>query len=477
MSTLSVDDAKAVMGRIEADPVFFAREILGGDLWDLQVEIIEAIRDYPRVAVKACSSSGKSFDASVVVLWFLLTFRPSTVISTAPTLRQVKDILWREIHARYHSSRVPIGGTLLTTELEFDEATKWFALGLTTKEKERFQGFHNTHVLVVADEASGIPEEIFDAIENPLSSGFTRFLMIGNPTQPEGSFKEAFDDPDRYHLITISAFDTPNFTHFGITLDDIIADTWREKIDEPLPRPYLIGPEWVADRWKKWGPDSSLWTCYVMGNFPTEALNTLIPLAWIDRAIKQELEAVGGVVFGVDTARFGDDETAVEARQGPKVIHHIAWQGMDTTATIERIEQLSALFYPARLNIDNAPIGAGVIDGLRKIGYPVVPVDAAGMPKKRETFVNIRAEMFWNLRTLFQDGEIDIPDDPVLQHQLSTLRYEMFKSDSRLYIESKRDMRARGLGSPDRADALALAFYEYEGAASAGGSRRRQKRY
>jgi len=302
MTPVDVDDAKAIMGRIARDPVFFVQEVLGGDLWEMQAKILEAVRDFPRVAVKTCSSSGKSYDASCVVLWFLLSFRPSTVITTAPTLRQVKDILWREIHARHHSSKIPIGGTLLTTELEFDEATKWFAIGLTTKEKERFQGFHNTHVLVVVDEASGVPEEIFDAIENPLSSGFTRLLMIGNPTQPEGAFKEAFDDPDRYYQISISAFDTPNFTHFGITLDDIIADTWREKISETLPRPYLIGAEWVADRWKKWGPDSSLWTCYVMGNFPTESLNTLIPLSWIDRAVRQELEAVGGVVFGIDTS-------------------------------------------------------------------------------------------------------------------------------------------------------------------------------
>lgn len=442
--TLTQDEARRVMERYRRDPLLFTRECLGVDLWGKEAEIMEAVRDNSRTAVESCESSGKSFTDACVLLWFLYSFAPSTALTTAPTLRQVEDVLWKEIRGRWYGAKVPLGGRLLTMELEIDPEQKWFALGLTTTETERFLGYHNENVLVIVDQPAGVSEEIFHAIENPLSSGFTRLLMTGNPTRNEGTFYDACHSPDTpYKVIHIGYQDTPNFR------DDI------------PNRSYLLSPEYVEGRRKLWGEDSGLWQAYILGIPPVEGLDTLIPVSWIDLSKNRDLPRDGGVVIGVDTAREGDDENVAIVRQGPKVLWMEAWHEPSTMVTADKIAALAELYFPVRINVDMAPIGAGVLDRLKQKGLPAVGIEVGQPAKNSHQFVNIRAEMFWRLRMLFQNGEIDIIDDPELIGQLSKLKYEQMRGEQRIIIESKRNMKARGLRSPDRADALALAFYEY----------------
>lgn len=454
--TMTKDEAQRVMERYRCDPLLFVKEYLGGDPWEKQVEIMEAVRDNPRVAVESCTGSGKSWAVSGIVLWFLYSFAPSSVITTAPTMRQVEDILWKEIRARFYEARAPLCGKLLQLRLEPDEEQKlkWYAIGLSTKEPERWLGHHNENVLVAVDEAPGIEEEIFGAIENPLSSGFTRFLMTGNPTRSDGTFYDACHKPNTpYKVIHIGYQDTPNF---------------RDDIPD---RPYLITPAWVEDRRVQWGEDSPLWEIYVLGNPPSEGLGTLIPASWIDLAKNRDLPISGGVVIGVDTAREGDDENVAIVRQGPKVLWMEAWHEPSTMVTADKIAALADLYFPVRINVDMAPIGAGVLDRLKQKGLPAIGIEVGQPAKQPNQFLNIRAEMFWKLRMLFQNGEIDIIDDPELMSQLTKLRYETFHGEQRILIESKKKMKARGLRSPDRADALALAFYEYSATPSLGRSK------
>src|SRR5581483_571785 len=145
----------------------------------------------------------------------------------------------------------------------------WFALGLSTNEPSRFQGFHATHILLIVDEASGVPQNIFDASEGIVSSQGARILYIGKPTDIEGEFYKSFKLPHT-NKIHISAFDTPNFTQFGITLEDIRTDAWRQKITSDLPAPYLITPEWVYDKYLRWGETSPMWAARVLGEFPEQ---------------------------------------------------------------------------------------------------------------------------------------------------------------------------------------------------------------
>ena len=132
-----------------ASPTVFAQEVLGVNLWAKQIEVVEAIRDHQRVAVKSGNGLGKGFSAAVAILWFLVCHEPAVVLSTAPTFRQVRHVLWREVHRLYLKGKYSLGGKLLETRLEMDGER--FALGLSADSGDEFQGFHSPNMLIVVD--------------------------------------------------------------------------------------------------------------------------------------------------------------------------------------------------------------------------------------------------------------------------------------------------------------------------------------
>ena len=166
-------DALEIKERAVKDPVWWINNVLGDTLWDKQVEIIESVRDNRTTTVKSCHAIGKSFSASRVGLWYLYTHQPSIVLTTAPTARQVRGILWKEIRTCFQRSRFPLGGTCLTQELKLD--TNWFMWGFTAPDydPDRFQGFHEINLLVIADESSGVSDEIFEGIDGVLTSALS----------------------------------------------------------------------------------------------------------------------------------------------------------------------------------------------------------------------------------------------------------------------------------------------------------------
>ncbi|MDI6877582.1 MAG: hypothetical protein QMC96_12525 [Methanomicrobiales archaeon] len=449
-------DVAAVLRRAQADPVWWVREVLGHEPWSKQVEVLESVRDHHKTAVKSCHAGGKSFIAADAALWFLYTHRPSLVITTAPTDRQVRGILWKEIRTSHQRARYPLGGTLLTQELKLDE--DWWAWGFTAPEydPDRFQGFHAIYLLVVVDEASGVSEEIFDAINGVLTSDQSRLLLIGNPTNPAGSFAKAFKTPGTAK-VSISAFDTPNFTAFGITEQDILAGTWESKITQDLPAPYLVTPRWVADRLQEWGRSSPLYTAKVLGQFPTAGDDTLIPLHWIEAAIERTLPPGIPEELGVDVARFGSDETVIVHRRGPVARIRKVIPFGDTMETAGHVVVALRDTGATRAKVDAVGVGAGVYDRLKELGHPVEEMQSGEAAADSERYANARAEWWWGLRTRFEEEEIDLEDDEKLVAQLSNIRYKL-NSRGQILIESKDDMKKRGLPSPDRADALMLTF-------------------
>lgn len=453
---IPTDQKLALADRALKDPVWWIRNVLGHEPWEKQIEIIESVRDHRTTTVKSCHAAGKSFVAASVALWFLYTHKPSIVLTTAPTDRQVKGILWKEIRKSYQHAKYPLGGTILTQELKLDN--DWFAWGFTAPDydPDRFQGFHEIHILVVADESSGVSDEIFEGIDGVLTSEHARLLMIGNPTNPSGRFAKSFKSQDT-HKITISAFDTPNFMKFGITKQDIINNTWQEKVTEDAPAPYLVTPRWVFERLHEWSTESPLWISKVEANFPESGDDTLIPLHWIEAAIDRELEPTKPFELGVDVARFGGDETVIIHRQGPRARIKKVLPKSDTMATAGQVSLLLDETKSSTAKIDAVGIGAGVYDRLKELKKPVTEMQSGGSPKDKERFVNARAEWWWGLRTRFENGDIDIEDDDILTSQLSNIKYKV-NSRGQILIESKDDMKKRGMSSPDRADTLMLVF-------------------
>lgn len=475
--------SKVRASKYRADPCGWMVDVLGDEPWSMQREIIESVRDNPETAVASCHSIGKSFTASRIVEWFIQNFTPSIVVTTAPTKRHVEGILWQEIASAHQKSKVPLNGKLLATRL--DLGPKHFAIGITGKQKARndtggesLVGYHQDHILVVIDEASGIDAATEEELDALLSSGITvRKLSIGNPVRPSGPFFEAFQKP-RTGLKTfrISAFDTPNFTEFGITLADIRDGSWEAKIDgRPLPAPHLINPGWVRNKFEKWGENSPAFQSRILAIFPRDTSNALVPLYLLEEAQNRTLEPGYPHRLSLDVARFGEDESVMYERRGDVYRLVDSWQGLRTTESTARASHNFFARGAQDIVVDSVGVGGGVVDQMFEQGLPVVALNVGDSPADDDKlFANMRAELFWGIRQAAEKGTLDLdPEDEDLVAELSNIRYTHRKKDGAIQIESKVDMKRRGMGSPDHADALVLTTapedYDSEASKGAGG--------
>ena len=469
-------------------PVQFAGEVLGVTLWSKQREVLDALARSRRVAVKSGNGLGKDFMAAVAVLWYLHTHDPAIALSTAPTFRQVRHVLWRQLRALYRPAADRLGGRLLETRWELAEDR--YALGLSADGADQFQGFHSKNVLVVVDEAEGVDEEIYEAVDAVMTSQNPRLLLIGNPTSAEGTFRRAFhQERGIYETFTISALDSPNVQADAVEI------------------PGLVTAEWVKERRIAWGEQSDRYRSRVLGEFPARGDDILIAMDDIEAAVYEgegefagikgmngmermflgDESVTGGVgannysplrddpfgmflaggdggrvVIGVDVARFGSDRSVVAARRGDTVVSIQAFERIDTMAVAGQVMVAVRERRPERVNVDVIGVGAGLADRLREQGVPARDVNVSEPPRRDRTCANLRAEGYQALARRFRDRRIRIPRDAELMAELATLRYE-YDSRGRLLMESKASIRRRGAPSPDKADALMLAFLDDRG--------------
>lgn len=462
------------------DPVWWIEDTFGETLWSKQREIVEAVNKYPRVMVKSCHSAGKSYVAAKIGICFLETHPHSIVITTAPTFRQVKQVLWQEIRRAYRSAKRPVKlnlvKNLLKVEAQIDE--KWYAFGFSTDDPDAFNGIHAEHILVIFDEASGIPSEIWESAKGVLSSGNAHLLGIGNPTDPSSMFAMEFKERSIAYPIRISAYDTPNLVEFGITEDKIAESDYdyskiAKLITGPLPYPALTSPFYVWDAYYTWGPNSPAYSARVLGEFPEQGVDTLIPLNLIEDACTRNIPPGHPREFSIDVAYMGSDYNVLIYRQGDYVRVIDSWNKLDTDETAQRVIKHSMNFGTSMIKVDVIGYGAGVADQLVKYFgkdkiLKINVAEASSDPEFSEDlnkfhdrqFANYRAELYWKLREKFENGTIDIdPHDEDLKTELSMLKYKIDNA-GRIRIESKDDMRKRLRRSPDRADTLAYAFAE-----------------
>lgn len=430
-----------------ADPVAWAAKRTGLHLWSKQREIVASVVAHRRTAVRSCHGAGKSLTAAVLAAWWIDSHPPGTamVVSTAPTYPQVHAILWEEIRRLHRLGHLP-GKVLKSDEWQLDNGA---IVGLGRKpadtDEHGFQGIHRRYVLVIMDEACGIPEQLWTAVEAITTNPDCRILAIGNPDDGNTAFASAAKPGSGWNVIKISAMDTPNFT------DEQVPDELRQN---------LVSLEWAEDARKRWGVDSPLYQSKVLGEFPEVSQDTLIPANWILAAQQRELEPTGPGVLGVDVARFGSDRSVVYLRRGGHVRLHRDWSHKPTTETAGLVVEAMRETGAEQIQVDGVGVGGGVVDMLAEEGHPVHDLQAGGAARDPKRYVNARAEWFYGtLREMFDpaNGEIDLdPADDELASQLGSLRFT-YDSRGRIKIESKDDMRKRGMPSPDRADALMLA--------------------
>lgn len=439
-------DERAFLLKCKEDPVFFCEKILGVHLWSKQKDILYSIRDHSNTIAVSCNAGGKTFVSACGILWFLCTHKDSMVLTSAPTWRQVTSVLWAEITKLYLNSKFPIGGELTQGKLQL--GPKWFALGLPSSEEVRFQGYHAEDLLIVFDEAAGIEPHIYTAAQGNLTSKNSRLLLIGNPTSPTGMFYEYSKNPN-WNRIHISAFDSP-------------------AIDEPDKYPYLVNRKWITERAAEWGVSSPMYVSRVLGDFPIESEETLIPLSWLDAAVKRyesknnkDILISEHMYLGVDVARYGSDKSVCCSYQPNKVLPLKKLQGRGTVDVQKMVNQeaMSAGHKLVQITVDDTGVGGGVTDNLRAQMMPVIGVNFNQKAQNRRFFRNARCEMMYNVKEVFKAGDIAIPPDDELINQLASIKYKMDQATNFIEIETKEEMRARGLKSPDCAWALALALW------------------
>lgn len=434
----------------------FLEQRLKTHLWTRQRDIIRSVHDHQRTAVPACFSSSKSFSAARIACAWMQLHPPGTakVITTATVFRQVRTILWPEIRLAHSVGK--LRGRVNQTEWHLDVggSENIYGQGVSSADAAGFHGSHAEYVLVIIDEADGVPREIWDAAEGLITTPEDRLVAIGNPWDPAGPFADACKPGSGFNVIRISAFDAPAFT--------------GEQVPEKLHR-LLVSKEWVEDKQHRWGEADPRYISKVLAHFPEDAEGSLVHLIWMEEAQKRVVDPSLPIELGVDVAGpNAGDESVIALRKGNWARTFWSSRSSDTQEIAGMVVKTALDEAATSIKIDYSGIGQGVYDAVRRsIGNRcnVVPVTFGSAPSDRQHFVYLVDEMAWGLRQRLEDGDIDIDEaDDDLAQQLISRRFSInLKGQTRL--EEKKAMKARGLPSPDRFDALLLAFWSVAPAA------------
>ena len=427
------------------------------------------------------------------VLWWLMSYDNAIVITTAPSDRQVREILWRDLLRNlYMPIRDLIGGKLTRTRLNFS-ATR-YAYGFSTNTEDRFQGFHSGNILVIVDEASGVDEFIYQAIRGVLTTSNAKLLMIGNPHGLAGTVYDAFHkNRKQYKTIHITAFDSPAFKAASITEKNIQDVEYPDPISDDTdvipahntvipagPAPYsdtgagtqgnindadphipicLSTPRWAINLFNSYGPKSPVYQTRVLGQFPEESRrHSDTPGKQSNARPKSQPETKP--VTGVDIARFGNDKTVIVIRDGTRIIYIEEIRKSDLVNTTGRVVVAAQKHNVRNIIIDEVGVVAGVLDTLKEDRrFNAKGLNGGNRADNPAKYLNTRAQIFDGLRQRFADGDVSIPNDPELISQLASLTYR-YNARGQLQLESKDQIRSHGRQSPDKADALAYACAE-----------------
>lgn len=442
-------------------PVVFVREVLAFEPDKWQTGALNDLAVSPKVAIKSGQGVGKTGLEAVALLWFLCCFPFPRIVATAPTKQQLHDVLWSEI-SKWMGKSALLSEILKWTKTYIymvGNEKRWFAVARTATKVENMQGFHADNMLFIVDEASGVADPIMEAILGTLSGGNNKLLMCGNPTRTSGVFFDAFhSDRAIYKCHTVSSADSPR--------------TNKENIESLI---------------RKYGKESNVVLVRVFGEFPHQEDDVFIALSIVEHCTMLDLpedDSINRISFGVDVARYGSDETVIVQNIGGEITIPIAFRGQSLMTTVGKVVNLykqainSHLEYKGKVyvNIDDTGLGGGVTDRLEEVmreeglsRMVIVPVNAAGKvpddaiwdgkAKASDTYENLTTYLWGTVRELMMSEAISLQNDNELVGQLSCRKYRL-TSRGKIILESKDDMKKRGIESPDRADAVALSCYK-----------------
>lgn len=440
------------------DIIGFVQDMFGVDPTDQQKQLLKAFtsRSHTLTAAATGHSIGKSTVFAWIILWALLMYDEVKIMVTAPSAHQLNDVIWSELVKWWKKmpsafqAYLHIGAK--TVYNKFSPGTR-FAAARTSRrgEADAMQGFHSNNLIVLGDESSGIPDEIFEVMLGALTGkeakGFTsRGMFCGNPVRAEGFFYDIF------HKLADDENEDEN-------LRDWITFHMSSE-DSPL-----VSEKYIRIM-AKFGLESDQYRVRVKGLFPHYSLNKLFTREEAERALNEDWPYIDDwepLILGMDCAGRGADKNVIMARQGRKA--WIVWEGVG----LNTMEAGRVLYHkwlelqPDRCFVDVGGVGPGVIDKARELGARIVEVNFGQKATQFERYMNKRAEMWVEMRDWVRekDGHIEAPYTigKRIIEELCAPDY-MFGASNRIVLEKKDDIRNRLHFSTDYTDALALTFAE-----------------
>jgi len=444
-----------ILGKLKEwreSPLLFVVECLQAKPSTQQAQALASFAKAKRTSIRSGHGCGKSAFASWIILWFLCTRPYAKVACTAPTARQLSDILWSELSKWLRCSILADEFVVQKDKIFHKSSPKeWWARAISPSVKagkdeqaETLAGLHGDHLLIVCDEASGIPDPVYVPLEGALTQEDNKVLLIGNPTKNKGYFHETQFDPK-------------------------VKDAWN-KIHWDSRDSTNVTKEMTEYFKAKYGEFSNVFRIRVAGEPPLEDEKTLIPLYWAQQCIDSGAVADPNdpVYLGVDVARYGDDKSIILPRQGLVIKHWDQFQSMNTFTLGGFIQQKYVDEDASGIAIDEVGVGAGVTDWLIKHGHTkTFGVNVAWSSSDTTKYHRLRDELWCRVREKCMRGVYNFPFGPLgdeLCDELSSPLYS-FDNNNAIQVESKSDMKKRGVMSPNIADALCLTEY-FEGVAT-----------
>ena len=452
---------KAIVGKLlewSKSPLLFVDECIGAKPSSQQAEALIALPKTKRMSIRSGHGVGKDALASWIILWFMSTRSYPKVASTAPTARQLSDILWSELSKWLRQSKVADEFIIQKDKLFHKSAPKeWWCRAISPSVKaskedqaETLAGLHGEHLLIIVDEASGVPDPVYVPLEGAMTQADNMVILIGNPTKNHGYFHDT-----QFHPII-----SKNWTKFH----------WDSR------KSTNVSDEMVQYFRDKYGEDSNVFRIRVAGEPPIDDESTFIQLSWAQQCIGNEIEVDDEwpLYLGVDVARYGDDSSIILPRRGNKLYSWETFRGVNTISLAQHIVQTYTDMDASGAGVDEIGVGGGVVDWLtddpRGLGPQVTyGINVANQANDSKQYTRLRDELWGLVRDKCMRGKFSFPDEMLrvggidinigeeLANELSSPQYEI--RNGAIKVESKKDMKKRGVMSPNIADALCITEY------------------
>jgi len=454
-------------------PLRFVTECIGATPSKQQAEALALLPKTKRLSIRSGHGAGKDAFCAWAALWFMSTRTYPKVPCTAPTARQLSDVLWSEMSKWLRQSKVAAEFVLQKDKMFHKDAKEeWWMRAISpsvkaTKEEqaETLAGLHADHMLIIVDEASGVHDPVYIPLEGAMTQPDNKVILIGNMTKNTGYFFR---------------------THFHPTM----SKNWG-KLHWDSRKSELVTSEMVQYFIDNYGIDSNVFRIRVMGEPPIDDEMTFIPLSWAISCIgnTMEVDPDWPLYLSVDVARYGDDDSIILPRRGMKITPWETFKGMHTINLSYHIVRTFTEMEASGAGIDEIGIGGGVVDWQqhdpRGLGNKAVGINVAESSSNPKQWYRLRDELWDKVRYNCMKALYEFPDQNIrlfgmdmnlgniIADELASVRYNLDRNV--LKIESKKDMKARGVKSPNIADALALSEYFNNVAFALWGERERKR--